>query len=56
MTVKYMSDVWTEGSGESSAADDEKDDIWTLQWQAYSVSPFRYCANNYSLSAMTPDK
>lgn len=55
MTVKYYSDYLNSGGGgESSAIDDEKDDIWTLSWQSYSVSPFRYCKNDYSKPAPTP--
>ena len=54
MTVKYVSDFWTEDK--DTPADDDKADVWTLTWQSYSVSPFRYCANNYNIQPLTPDK
>lgn len=59
MTVKYMADYDNGGGGGGgggSAIDDDKADVWTLSWQAYSVSPFRYCANDYSKNLLTPDK
>lgn len=59
MTVNYVniaddqqSDPWTS---------DPKDDVWTIQWQSYSVSPYAFCKNKpvedqpFGLSASIED-